>query len=526
MIVNQTVSNIGDAIIFSVQTPLRGLEQITSFTDVEVGVTGTRFFNKEFRFAMQGIRYSEWLPLTLADLQNNIHPSGTIPIKNDLIIEFRYTRAGTDGTGDLTLTSIDLFGPILTSYLQVLDFTNSVFQDIGFTDEYWNKVWVNLLKKLYGKGIVPRYVSRGDDNPLDEDFILIWKCSAYFYALLVALVDNKITKLNQDQYLLAEYIRQRSMNVCGDEDISILQQIAAEIYDQTRRRATLGITYEQGTPQVPVADPLHGELKRLVCYDIQLDEFLFEYVTGGWYTNVNSPTFYGLTNHLQLNKMPENTQNFVDLNKFDVFTGVAIVTDGLKEVAEMTGTSSELKKEFVKVNHGLSYELSFYVRQPILAASLNLEITAEDESGFPVPMLDINTGLASNNILTNVQLLDNTNYWFCSCVIYAYGSPLLSAADSLTSLGMGNNLAFGGNNVKRINVRFLNSGGALDTIRLWDLKMKPRENYTDPVYTNGTDFANIWIKNRNLRFTDTKLENIIREYLIPATSNSIVKHLQ
>lgn len=526
MIVNLSVSTIGTAVTFTYETPLRGLQDITTFVDNTTGeVPVTKFFEKQFRFAMDGVKYGPWYPLTLLELQTRIHPGGMIPLKNDLVLQFQYIRRGTDPAGVITVDDLTVGGTWSFTHLQVLDFEDTVFEDVAWTDEFFNMVWLNLMNKTYKQGIVPKFMIRSAEAEYDDDhYIVLWKSLSYYFALFIALVDNKVTHLIDNEALLAEYLRQRSLLLCGDEDISVFQDIAAKSYDEVRRRATIGIVHQDGTHLAPAVNPRHGELLRFICYDIVLDEFLFEYIKGGIYIDTNWPTYYGLTNHLQVNKAPENTQDILDLALYDISNpgGVVLAVDGTKNVAEIKGGPEYLALKETKVDSSIAYEVTFFVRAN---APFSVYVEAIDEGGFVFPTQNIENGGFTNAFFTNFTPPDTTPYYFFRGIIFDDAAPFLTSPDCNLDIGSGRHLKIA-EPVKRLKIKIQNESlSAGDTINIWDLKFRPLLNQQGSEFINGIDMANIWLHNNNLRYSSIDVERKISQYLLPNNAGLTVKML-
>lgn len=533
MIVNLSLDNIGENVVFSYMTPLRGLQKFTSIVEDLSGVDPpTKDFLKEFRFAMDGVKFGDnWYPLSLLNLQNEITPSGDMPLKNDLIIEIRYTRIGTDGSGSLLINSFVIDGLFSMEYLQVLDFEDTIFEDIAWTDEYFNKVWLNLINKLYKFGIVPSYITRADDAQFkDDDYIALLKTSSYFVALLISLMDKVVVHLTDDERLLGAFLRERGLLVSGDESTEVLNGFANTIYDQIRRRATAEIVRVDGDwNDNIVEDPRHGELLRYVSFRVIEDEFLFEYIRGGYYLEVNSPIYYGLTNHLQLNKAPENTKDFVDLSKFVIpIAGPVIQNDGGKEVCLLPKETTIETKE-IKLNEFLSYEITFFFKVGLCSThvdhGLTVKLRTYDSSGFQIDTLSMVDSSINGTIVENYAPATVDDYYFFRGIIYQ-SSPI-QTSDLVPDVSSGQNLKMGVG-VKRLIVSIENIGAALadSELRIWDLKCMPLSDPKPETFVNGIDYTRIWLKNRSLEFNNNVIKDTIKNQQIPFGSDLSINFLK
>ena len=84
----------GDQLLVSLQSPYEDVVEILGFTDSIDGESTSCFYNKDFRWGIDGVTYSDWVPLTDANLKNlSLDPN------NKFWIQYRYTQVG-----DCTLT--------------------------------------------------------------------------------------------------------------------------------------------------------------------------------------------------------------------------------------------------------------------------------------------------------------------------------------------------------------------------------------------------------------------------------------
>jgi hypothetical protein len=59
----------GDQLLVSLQTPYENVTEILGFTDSITGETTDCFYNKDFRWGIDGVTYSDWSILTPHNLQ-------------------------------------------------------------------------------------------------------------------------------------------------------------------------------------------------------------------------------------------------------------------------------------------------------------------------------------------------------------------------------------------------------------------------------------------------------------------------
>ena len=94
----------GDQLLVSLQTPYENVTEILGFTDSISGDSTSCYYNKDFRWGIDGVTYSDWVSLTDANLQQLVlNPA------NKFWIQYRYTQVG-----DCTLTFNSIALEILT----------------------------------------------------------------------------------------------------------------------------------------------------------------------------------------------------------------------------------------------------------------------------------------------------------------------------------------------------------------------------------------------------------------------------
>lgn len=327
---------IGQVHDFNIEVPLRGWDQLTSISLTATGITGTRFLDIAVSYTLDGLNYSEFEPL-----------SATInaPIRSDFIVVVRLSRAGSDNSGQIVLSDVILNGNFLQNFYDVFNLSGTMFSDILYEDVRWNKLWLNLLRKIYKEGIIPEFIKRGaDEYPADTHYIQYWKYQCMFWALTVELAYRKIEDLRLNRSDLLEFLKQKTLFFC-DADVTLeqLQYVMENLWDEIRQRGTHLIHYQANVPLgggsptyvIPedITKQIDGELLRYLCYDI-LKEFVFAYYPrhlSGWTLDLTSPNYHCYTEQIQLNKAPEFTADFLGLDGFTVFNPSATYIDVIKD---------------------------------------------------------------------------------------------------------------------------------------------------------------------------------------------------
>ena len=84
----------GDQLLVSLKTPYENVTEVLGFTDSITGESTSCYYNKDFRWGIDGVTYSDWSSLTDANLELLVlNPA------NKFWIQYRYTQVG-----DCTLT--------------------------------------------------------------------------------------------------------------------------------------------------------------------------------------------------------------------------------------------------------------------------------------------------------------------------------------------------------------------------------------------------------------------------------------
>jgi hypothetical protein len=126
---NNVASAIGDVLIVSFASAFKDIESLNSISEVTYTETAERYFKREVRWSSDGLSFSSWLLGNSPLLGSYVGTAfvGTslvgqfagpwgeaalsdIPLEgcDDIWLEIRYTRVGTDASGNLILSSVDV----------------------------------------------------------------------------------------------------------------------------------------------------------------------------------------------------------------------------------------------------------------------------------------------------------------------------------------------------------------------------------------------------------------------------------
>ena len=521
MILSIISNTIGAVYEFGYNVPLRGLTDIVSYSDVVTGETGNRFWKKEFSYTLDGVNYTDWELLDNSALQALV-----IPIKNDFLIKFKYTHEGTDISNSLTIDEFVINGNYSLEYLQLLSFHGTILEKVSFTDEYFNRVWLNLLEKYYEQGIIPRHIVRGDDTETnDEDYIFYWKSQVYLFAALMALRKIEVDDFFEYSDNIVEYMFQRSFFVCGTESLSRLKFYLSRLAAEINERGTELPYLEDGSWLNQSSDPDHGEARRMICYRYE-DEFLYDIAKNhnvGWCIGNTSPMYTSTAGHKMLNKLPigANGDNrgpgITDISQWQTTGTVLIYDDPVlnDSVLEMSVNSSAFTPR-IKVDHTLGYEITCRVKKTSSGLGrMNILI-----NGFTITDLpeSLQTYEEPNNDAAQVafvEMHEQDLFYELKGYIYPSGESTFEESTGIPQDPQSSNLRFT-ENVHSIQVLLYNQNTA-SPIQIYDLKMTPMV-YPNTCYINAHAFVTLWANNRN---NSRSMEQIIwdmRRYIIPYNS--------
>ena len=491
--------------------------------------TGDRQFLKQFRFSVNGgLTFSPFMDLTDINVQ-----SIEVNEKDSFIVDISYQRFGTDATGELAFNSVTLLGQFQGQRYPIYDSTifKGLFEVVDVNVLGWA---INVLEKLYQRGLLPDYVDRNREGIDDADFITFWYSVTHLFAILVYWM-RSFENIPANKLLLIQFLENFDITLPFDENLTDLGAIYTQRVDEYRRRGTQRMT----TPGTDPDEDVDGELLRLIGWE-DGDFFLFALTEAsefGWCIGVSSPTWtgtYGITN---LIIGFEFTESVEDLTAYptlgganvDIFEDPAIGINVMRVAgyAGVTGlygfrpnpTTSELDRLF-PIDPALNYEISFRVKKigsdPI---DLRFEAFAYDASRTRVNMIPINGSAADVNsfqfpVAAQTVLVQDIYYRY-NAIVYGSGEP--------------NNTDFVGNITGYrglrlpANARFLSFGVYVDgtaarsDFYLYDIKMRPKDL---PISQGLFGVKNIIIgyMNNGGQLSDEQARLFIQNKLIPYNS--------
>ena len=519
-VVNNTFSEIGDSAIICTDGPTTGISAISGYTDDVDGVTGTRLFTKEFRYTTDGINWSEWQDLTNLNLQAiSIDPS------YDFNIEYRYTRAGTDDTGLLTWNWVNIQATYVASTCGDV-FNNSVFSRfLDCCDEDVLNWCINVLEKLYKPGIVSQSLVRGKNqnaNNEDRDYIDFWRSITCFFGLIVNYA-RQFENLEDNQLLLEMYLEARGIYLHNDHTITELQGLMSGFYN---------IINQRGTRRVGTDGANEGELKRMVSFNPNVDEFLYgitDHRSNGWTLNLHSPLYRGVTNQEALMKAYDQIPGQTVSERYPLLNAgsCALVTEGDDEVLRCTtvlgqktgiGASPIAADDRIVIDPSLPYQIDFEAKVSDLTAKLSVRVYGFDVSGGTIDPDSVQLISPTNYALEKFTLPKIDEYYHIRVILFPYSHVYVDVPEiTKTSMNAGTNLkCFSNINSIFVEVTLDDEGSdSAGNLFIKDYKFGLLNTDYSKSFVGGSEIAETWLKNNSGRYSDNDVDRATRDYLIP-----------
>lgn len=359
------LTEINDSLVIQQATPVLGAVRIKSFNlEYEGDLLAT------FRYSVdEGLNWSETLDLNLENLQkidlkrshwfmveitlvnqpyimNRLELSGNNLVlgpdgsSKSLYVESNttWTIEESDQGGDTPepSSSNESFFKAITFELEFnkpaipefyKDFNYSKF--IPYYNHFCIDWTVNVMRKLYQKGIVPKFIERNDDVAWeDEDYINFWYFITYINALRIWAVDVFEDMLWNPRILHA-WLESKGLILGSDIHMDELYYLMTYFYDEIMRRGTMSSFDRSRNLSGEFAEAfVRGEFIRLINGE-STDEIVRALIPSseqGWLVGYSSPCGYANTDYLvNFTKAWEN--KISDLSKYPLYNGSNIIFD-------------------------------------------------------------------------------------------------------------------------------------------------------------------------------------------------------
>ena len=539
------ISNIGDVLIVRIEPKITGKIRFTGYTETIENETEERSLKREFRISQDGVFWTDWATLNIDNLSSEEYFTDSY-----IQIEIRYTRTGTDESGDIVFKSIDFNGTRKSIQFDAPTLQSSIFGNIIGTS-ILAKLERNIFKKLYYRGILPDYIERAENLSYneDKDFVDLFYSIARFFSILISFF-RRWENFRNDEDLLREQVRGYGIYF-NENDITLseLKYIAQNILSQAQQRGTEMIFKRKGVA------PIDGEFIRLTRNRI-CDELLYEYIPIykiGWCLGNSSPIYKGTAMAYNLNKTNENTKDFQSLSNFVLSksgTGsYSLQNTDNKRVIRLSATSygtghSAIGRIDSNINVGdniysadsqLDYEITFAfkINSGTNLSKLTLNFGVE---GFDINKEKLNDAFStvdgfqvSENFFDQSMDIWKIGQWYYARgIIHAYSSE--NVIGSKTNLGIGQDLVFNNSFVKYIipKIEFYTKTAQNASIDIYDYKIRPliRGKNILPLkngsidshglgFIHGSKILYTYVRNNNNGQSEDEIIDIIERYLYP-----------
>ena len=539
------ISNIGDVLIVRIEPKITGKISFTGYTETIENETEERSLKREFRISQDGVFWTDWATLNIDNLSSEEYFTDSY-----IQIEIRYTRTGTDESGDIVFKSIDFNGTRKSTQFDAPTLQSSIFGNIIGTN-ILAKLERNIFKKLYYRGILPDYIERAENSSYneDKDFVDLFYSIARFFSILISFF-RRWENFRNDEDLLREQVRGYGIYF-NENDITLseLKYIAQNILSQAQQRGTEMIFKRKGVA------PIDGEFIRLTRNRI-CDELLYEYIPIykiGWCLGNSSPIYKGTAMAYNLNKTNENTKDFQSLSNFVLSksgTGsYSLQNTDNKRVIRLSATSygtghSAIGRIDSNINVGdniysadsqLDYEITFAfkINSGTNLSQLTLNFGVE---GFDINKEKLNDAFStvdgfqvSENFFDQSMNIWKIGQWYYARgIIHAYSSE--NVIGGKTNLGIGNDLVFNNSFVKYIipKIEFYTKTAQNASIDIYDYKIRPliRGKNILPLkngsidshglgFIQGSKILYTYVRNNNNGQSEDEIIDIIERYLYP-----------
>lgn len=548
---SNVMAAVGDQLLVAITCDISGRVSLTEFVDDLTGGAPTDVV-RLFQVSADGIFWTEWAELTNEALKalDPITADGT------MMVSIQYIRQG--GDAPIEFKSVMFTGTVEPIQFVAPTIDESIFASVA-SSEQTKRIERNLFKKLYYRGVMAQYVTRGADRNYDEDrdYVSLFSTVGCFFAMMVSFA-KRFENIYNDFDLLREYVRQIGLYF-DEKSVTLeeLQYLASHYYDEIRKRGTSMVFARKGDGR-----PYNGEFVRLFGIE-DSDELLTDNLPAskmGWCLGQSSPLYRGVGDSNQLNKTRETSPDFESLDDFVTTGNVAIeeIADQYivgydrekktpvhknKVCLKITGSgglgrgdvTTPVDDRVYRADCNLSYEVSFWMKSDG-KGTLNF-----GTEGFNIFKTVIAGGFAR---LDSTQVTDyfanelplstlKANTWYhVRGIIHAYSTkPVTINAPGLNiAPHLGTQLCYNNYSVEYILPKIqLGGDDATATLYIWDYKIRPlvygrnilplKETLRVDARSNGFIQSQrlfyIFLKNNNNTMSQAQLEQIVNKYLIP-----------
>ena len=525
----------GGSLILSLNPKISG--KITEFNDWILDCNGGSA-EVTCRILVDGLFWQDWQDV------DSILDSDPINVENNLTIQVKIKNVDVS---DIQFIDFSLYGLIELNSFIAPTFNSSVFANLLGTEEQ-NKLEVNLFKKLYFRGILPNYITRGENRDYreDENFIIFVKSIARYFSIILSFF-KRWEDFDDNYDMLREQMK--AYGVLIDENKISIQQLkflARNILSNAQQRGTSDIFKR--------SEEIDGEFLRLTR-NRACDELIYDYIPKwkiGWCMGQSSPIYRGTCNSYDLNKTDENGEDFESLshfktNKSESGATISIVTEENKNCLKLTtngiGKEASLGGFFddsisnddiiYTSDTQLDYQISFDFKISNNSRDCNILFGIE---GYDINKNKLNDAFCNpNGTVINDKFFDvsfgkfKTDVWYTArAIMHAYST--INVDEIKGNLGFGTDLYFFNPFVKYFlpKIELVSNDSSSASLYIHNYKIRPavRGRNILPLKSGEINaislgfiqfgrFFYTYFRNNNNTNSVEELTNIIEKYLYP-----------
>lgn len=503
-----------DTLILKSENPTIGVVKILSL-EIESTEGEGFFLEKTFRYTLDGLNWSDWYSLSEEVLKS-------IDIKRNHFfdIEYKFVCRKELGSKEFNFPEFKSVGLIFEYEIPEEPkiykdhFFRKYFSFYNHNSIEWS---LNLLKKIYKLGILPKFIERRDNkNWSDSDFIDFWW--SFIYPLALRLNYNEVYKsLLWYPELLKKYLEQKGIFLGSGTGLGECVYLMSYSYDEISRRGSLSILENKRIlPKEFSNITIRGELVRLIDKK-DTDEFLASIIypeENGWIVGKTCPLFSETNFYKGYIKGYEFTEEVQDIGKyplFDLFKYEVERFEGKQVIHFVTSGgigSRDMKIDLSKllnINSTFNYEVSLKFRTNSKRVSIIAGSKARDIIGKEIEDPFVGGGNISIEKVLNVETINDEET--ISFIVLGKDEE-----------NFNNFLQF----KKGLDPKYLDpfislEGDAGSDFYIWDIKVRLLDK--KPIFVSSSNEMFLYLKNNNYLYTLEELREIIQSYLLPFSVN-------
>lgn len=548
------IHNIGDSLIITVKPQQNGTTILSGFNDSFVGLSEEKKIFREFRIIEDELFFGNWKELTESSISGR-------KVNQNSYIEVRYTRQGTDDTGVIEFQFIEFQGDFEEDIINSPVLDRSIFSNIAWNEDT-EQLARNLFKKLYFRGIIPNYISRGDNVDVNEDgdYITLFYVIAKFFAIIFKFF-KRFENFYEDSELMLEWLRQNNIQI-DESSISLEQMkfLANHLYDEIRKRGTTGIFNRQCDVVNGVTKEIDGEFIRLIRSKRD-NELIYEYMplkSVGWCLGQSSPLYRGTCFAENLNKTKENSKDFINIENYQTFSSknssvtIQEIDDKKVLLLKTVGNTScglgrldestEVSDKLYVADPELDYEITFMFKVGLAGNNAKLHFGIEsfdsNKHKFYDAMITPNDSETNDWFLNGIDLknLVENKWYFVRGIVHAYSSDVTENVK--LNIGYGNNLKFNNRFIKYISPKIYLSSSDSSSVYVWNYKIRPLVRGTNILplksgyekshsmgFIQAPRILYAYFRNNNNSQSEREITDIIEKYLLPFNMTDILQFI-